>query len=233
VVLGPHTVFGAAHAAGGYGEVSLSADDKPYIPAGTPAWVRFSDRSGVEKEEYGSNFSFADKTTLNDDRWIASTYRPIPREAWEVIGTARAGDTVLVESIALRKTVSAKVTGENGPAGYLVTDYPAIAGDSASRVTTTAGLLVGFVSRPIIPDGGVSTGCTVVTPPLDILAGTTPAPIPTPPPPVPGSGTGPAPDPGPPPPPMLPPVTPEEAYANGLRDGRAKLAGEIKALLGI
>jgi hypothetical protein len=32
---------------------------------------------------------------------------------------------------------------------------------------------------------------------------------------------------------MLPPVTPEEAYANGLRDGRAKLAGEIKALLGI
>lgn len=240
VVIGPNMVFGATHVVTPFSTVTLTLDGKPYVPAGSPDWVKYKDEKGVEHEAHASNFDIYMRTPLANDRLFANTYRTFPKEAQQAIAVMKVGDKIFVESRHRGATVQANVTAINDGL-YLVSDYPALGespnhpGDSASIVRDANGVFVGYVSYTVQDPGKDPTGSVIIIPGLSVaLKDTTPVAPAPPAPPV--AGTTPT---GTPPPPvatgevapLLPPVTTDEAYNNGVKDGRAQVTSELKTAL--
>lgn len=141
-VISPAAAFGSAHVVGPYTTIHLSRDGTDY----GNGWVRFLNKSGVQQEEAASDYNVASRTTIND-RLFMSPYRQFPAEAVEPVAIPSVGDVVLIAALSKGGAVQqAKVQVVDKGNGYVLTDYPAVPGDSQSRVTTQGGVFVGFVS---------------------------------------------------------------------------------------
>jgi hypothetical protein len=231
IVVSPGSVFGVAHAADVYTAIATSKGGLPYVPPGYPAWIKYTNAAGVAVEEHVSNYTLRTHDVLANERWLATPWRLFPPEAVEAVDIVTNGQPVTVISRARGTAVEARVVAVNFPDDYLVLDYPAIDHDSASRVVTARGV-VGLIAKTIREPGQPPTGSICIVPGLNkALAGTRPAPVPEQPIPVAGTTTGPPPVVVAPPPVPIPSITPDEAYKNGLKDGRAKLLHELADFL--
>jgi len=228
IIISTATAFGVAHASEPFSSIALSKDGQPYVSPGSPQWVRYTNSTtGAVVEEHGSNFTRNRHDTLANERWLATPWRQFPPESVDVIDVVTNGQPVTVLSRVLGSAVAARVVAVNYADDYLVLDYPALDGDSASKVITSRGT-VGLISKTIKEQGQPPTGSVCIVPGIDkALAGTRPAPIPTQTPPATGTTTGPAPVVPVTPPPAIPIITPDQAYRNGLKDGRAQVISEF------
>lgn len=165
-IISPAVAFGCNHVVGPYTTVHLTRDGTNY---GT-GWVRFTNRQGVQQEEAASDFNVYSRTVIND-RLAMAPYRAFPKEAVEPVAIPAVGDVVNVAALTKGGAIQkAKVLVVDPGNGYVLTDYPAIPGDSQSRVTTQSGVFVGFVSS------AQQVGSTVIIPGVSTVASALPAP---------------------------------------------------------
>lgn len=232
-VLSPHHV--AVHLIGFgtnvFGNLTLTKNGAPYVPDGSPPWVRYNDLDGVVHEEAAHNFKFA--STFRDGRYLdheySTVWRQLPDAAVHKLVAAKVGDIVSIASRTRGTNVPARVTFADINGCTITTDYPAIYGDSGALVTM-GGKTVGLISSKIADPGAPSTGCVVIVPEPFMIQ-----PVFINPPEIPVAGDTPRTN-LPPvvvenPPIDIPVLTPEEAYRNGFRDGRARAIADIEALV--
>lgn len=233
VVLSRSVAFGARHAVGAYTTVHLSKDGRDYVSPSSPEWVWVDGESGQRWSDHASNFRIRLVTPWGRDGHIVSPYRTFPDEAIEPVKAVTTNDTVVVLSRQRAAEWNAHVLGKDPAGGTVRIDYPALLGDSESRVVTTNGIFVGFISFRVLNSSGVSVGAEVSTPGFESLAGTTSTPRPAPE--IPAEappGTKPPPESGPAP--TLPVITQadvEKAVAAAKAAERTALAAQLQALL--
>jgi hypothetical protein len=210
IVISTNRVFSVGHVANPFTAANLTRNGTPYVPDGSPMWVRFVDKSGKVQEENGSSFTFVTTATGDIDRWFGTTYRPMPVEAIEPIVIVTNGQPITVLSRSRHDmTFSARVTSLYFNNGYIFTDYLPADNDSSSRVLS-GGLTVGLVAAAIRNTDQVVIGSVVVIPGTDGPAVVLP-PVVTPPPtstPV--------------------PVATNDIFNAGIRVGRSNLLKQVQ-----
>lgn len=165
-IISPAAAFGCNHVVGPYTTIHLSRDGTNY----GSGYVRFINKQGVQQEEAASDYNVNVRSVIND-RLTMAPYRAFPKEAVEPVAIPAAGDVVNVAALTKGGAIQkAKVLVVDANNGYILTDYPAIPGDSQSRVTTQAGVFVGFVSS------AQQVGSTVIIPGISTVAAAPPPP---------------------------------------------------------
>lgn len=210
VVLSPHHL--APHLIGSgsnvFGNLRVLKDGQPYIPAGSPTWVRYVNAAGEVKEENAANFGL--RSSFHDGRFYdhewTTTYRQLPEEAVHKLAAAAVGNEVIVHSRLRGSNVTSRVVSVDLPRSTISVDFSAEYGDSGSLVTM-AGKWVGLVSSKITNPFGASIGAIVIVPePFMVGQQSTNPPV------------------------VIPPPD-TETYDRGVRDGRASVIEELQALI--